>query len=190
MKPFELSEGQFQKLMPLCRLYRREAEKCRDTKSYLAACVMIGAALEADLIAMCHCYADEIPAVLIPQGKNSQPKPLLQWSFAQLLQVARACDWLPARLALHDAWDHQKAHIGDYAVVVKDMRNLVHASRYLTDFARSRMTKRRMEMCFEILEVASDHLQAKLHTSLKAAMEKVEQEAADTSHEEIGGGLE
>src|SRR5262249_31375310 len=170
MKPFELSDEQYQKLIELCRLYHREAEKCRDAKSYLAGCVMIGAALEAALIAMCHIYDDEIPAVLIPQWKNGQPKPLLQWSFSQLLQVARECDWLPASLALHGEWDQKKAYIGDYAVVVKDMRNLVHASRYLTDFARSRMTKRRLEMCFEILEVAYDHLQAKVLSSLKATI--------------------
>jgi hypothetical protein len=176
MTSFELSDEQFQRLMQLCNLYRREAKKCKDAKSYLAGCVMIGAALEADLICMCHCYADEIPAALIPQGKNSQPKPLLQWSFSQLLQIARECDWLPARLALDDEWDQRKARIGDYAVVVKEMRNLVHASRYLTDFARSRVTKRRMEMCFEILEGASDHLLTKLHASLREAMEKAEQD--------------
>jgi len=181
MKPFELSDEQFQKLMQLYRLYRREAEKCIDAKSYLAGCVMIGAALEADLVAMCHCYSDEIPTELIPKLKNGQPKPLLKWSFFQLLQVARECGWLPARLELNDEWDQKKAHIGDYAVVVKEMRNLVHASCYITDFARSRMTKRRMEMCFEILEVASDHLQAKLHASLKAAIEKEEKRTANNN---------
>jgi hypothetical protein len=67
---------------------------------------------------------------------------------------------------LGDRWNQKKAEVGDYAVVVKETRNLVHAGRYIKDFPKSRLTKRRMEMCFEILEAASDHLLAKLHASL------------------------
>ena len=141
MKSFELSEEQFQVLMGLCRLYRKEARKCMDAKSYIAGCVMIGAALEADLIAMCECYSDEIPEELIPKQKNGNPKHLSKWSFFELLQVARKCGWLPARIELGDEWDQKKAHIGDYAVALKDIRNLVHASRYIEDFSGSRMTK-------------------------------------------------
>jgi hypothetical protein len=86
-------------------------------------------------------------------------------------------------LKLDEDWDQRRAHIGDYAVVLKDMRNLVHASCYLTDFPKSRLTKRRMEMCFEVLEVASNHLQAKLHASLKEAIEWEEKETPHKSVE-------
>lgn len=172
MKPFELQENQFQELLRLCGLYRREAERCMEGKSYLAGCVMIGAAFEADLIAMCHCCSDEIPSKLIPRRNNGKPKHLLEWSFFQLLRVARQCGWLPASLSLDEEWDHKKAHVGDYAVVVKQIRNLVHASCYITDSPSSRITKRRMELCFETLEVASDYLLAKVHASLREAIEK------------------
>jgi hypothetical protein len=172
MKQFELTEELFQELMRLCRLYRREADRSMDAKAYLAGCVMIGAALEADLVAMCHCYSDEIPEGLIPKHKDGKPKHLLDWTFFQLLRVARECGWLPARLDLQEEWDQKRAHIGDYAIVLKDIRNLVDASCHITDFPKSRLTKRRIEMCFEILEVASNHLQAKLHASLKTAIEE------------------
>ena len=65
MKQFELSDDQFQELMRLCRFYRREADRAMGAKAYLAGCVMIGAALEADLLAMCHCYSDETPEELL-----------------------------------------------------------------------------------------------------------------------------
>jgi hypothetical protein len=174
MKQFELTEDQFQELMRLCGLYRREADRSMDAKAYLAGCVMIGAALEADLMAMCNCYSDEIPEQLIPKQRNGNPKHLLDWTFFQLLRVARECGWLPAHLDLRDQWNQKRAHIGDYAIVLKDIRNLLHASCHITDFPKSRVTKRRIEMCFEILEVASNHLQAKLHRSLKMAMEEEE----------------
>jgi hypothetical protein len=174
MITFNLNKEEFKKLLRLCRLYRREAEKCMEARSYLAGCVMVGAALEADLILMCDCYSDEIPVGLIPKGRNGKCKHLSDWSLFQLLRVARECNWLPSGLTLGDRWNQKKAEVGDYAVVVKETRNLVHAGRYIKDFPKSRLTKRRMEMCFEILEAASDHLLAKLHTSLKAAMEKGE----------------
>jgi len=174
MKQFELTEKQFKELMRLCRLYRREADRAMETKAYLAGCVMIGAALEADLLATCDCYSDEIPDELIPKRKNGKPKHLLDWTLFQLLRVARECGWLPADLNLQEKWDEKRANIGDYAVILKDMRNFVHASCHIVDFPKSRVTKRRMEMCFEILEVASTHLQAKLHGSLKVAIEEEE----------------
>src|SRR5512136_2375995 len=102
MKQFELTEDQFHELMRLCRFYRREADRSMDAKTYLAGCVMIGAALESDLLAMWNCYSDEIPEELIPKQRNGKPKHLLDWTFFQLLRIARGCGWLPARLDLQD----------------------------------------------------------------------------------------
>jgi hypothetical protein len=173
MKDFELTEVQFQELMRLCRMYQREADKCRVAKAYLAGCVMIGAALEAALVGMCDCYFDEIPADLIPkERKTGKPKHILDWTLSRLIKIARECHWLPVALALNDEWNPNKAEVGDWAVVLKEYRNLVHASRYIQDFQRSKVTKQRMEMCFDVLDVAISHLQAKLHVSLKAAVEK------------------
>jgi hypothetical protein len=174
MKPFGIQENQYQKLFQLCRLYRREAKRCMEAKSYLAGCVMIGAAFEAELVAMCHCCSDMIPSELIPRKKNGKEKHLLEWSFFQLLRVARECGWLPSGLSLGEEWDHKKAHVGDYAIVVQQIRNLVHASCYIKDFQRSRLTKRRMELCFKTLDVASDYLMVVVHALLKETVEERE----------------
>ena len=175
-RSFALSEEEFNELMRLCRLYRREARKCMDAKAYLAACILIGAALEADLLAMCDCFADEIPDRVIPKQKNGTPKPLINWTFYQRLRAARSAGWLPAGLDLEDVWVHRKARIGDYAEVVRQIRNLVHASCYITDFPKQRVTNKRMTICYETLEIASDHLQAKVHADLRAKMEAEQSE--------------
>jgi hypothetical protein len=173
MNACELTEEEFNELLRLSRLYHREAKRCMAAKSYLAGCVMIGSALEASLMSMCHVYADEIPGELLPKNKTKQ-KPLLQWTLAQLLRVARNCGWLPTGLALDDDWNRRKAKIGDYAVVLKQVRNLVHPGVYMTDFPKSRMTKRRFEWCFEIFEVATDHLVSKVYASIRKSLAEEE----------------
>lgn len=167
MSGLDLQDEEFNELLRLQRMYRREADKCMKGGSYFAGCVMLGAALEGDLTAMCHCFASEIPPNLIPK-KNGKPKPLLDWTLHQLLIVARSCNWLPSGLDLEDEWKRKQAQAGDYAVVLKDFRNLVHPARWIHDFHGRRVTKRRMEMCFEILEIAGDWLWAKLGRSLDA----------------------
>jgi len=172
--PFELTDEQFRELMRCSVLYRKQADKCRDAKSYLASCVMIGAALEAELVAICHLYSDEISAETLSRCLRRRDKPLLNWTLSELVNVARACDWLPAGLSLDEEWDQARAKIGDYAEVVRQTRNLVHVGCYLRDFAGKRVAKRRAERCFEILEVASDYLVAKINTSLRAAFDNGE----------------
>jgi hypothetical protein len=174
MKACELSEEQFKEVLRLQRLYHSEAERCMKAKSYLAGCVMIGAALEVGLIGMCHCYSEEIPTKWTPKKRNGRPKHLLNWALSQLIRIARECNWLPYGLALDDDWNYKKAQIGEYAIVVKESRNLVHASRYIADFPRHRVTRRRMKMCFDVLDAASDHFLAKISESLKRAVDEKE----------------
>ena len=84
--------------------------------------------------------------------KNNKQKPLLEWSLGELIDAARDSGWLPTGLAQEDDWNPRKAKIkGDYANVLKQIRNLVHPNRYITDFPKSRMTKRRLKLCFKYL---------------------------------------
>jgi len=168
MRPFALSEKRFNELVRLCNAYRREARRCLGARAYLAGCIMIGAALEACLVAMCHLYPRDIPRALVPTWRGDK-KPLLRWTLNELLHVARGAHWLPAGLYAEEAWDNKKARIGDYALVVRDFRNLVHVARYLQDYPSPRLTKRRLEFCFEVLEVVVDHLDARVHRGLRAA---------------------
>ena len=103
---------------------------------------------------------------------KKKPKRLRKWTFHELLGVARKCGWLPTGLALKDDWNSRKqddwnprkAKIGDWAVVLRQIRNLVHANAYMTDLPKSRMTKGRLELCFEIFETATVHLLAMIYT--------------------------
>lgn len=171
MNACKLTEEEFNELLRLSRLYHREANRCMAAKSYLAGCVMIGAALEASLTSMCHLYADEIPRDLLPKNKTEQ-KPLLEWNLAQLLRVACNCGWLP--LAQDDDRNRRKAKVGDYAVRLKEIRNFVHPGVYVTDFPKSRMTKWRLERCFDYFEVAIDHLLAKVSASIRKSLAEEE----------------
>jgi hypothetical protein len=170
----DLKEDQFNELLRLVRLYHREARKCEKVKAYLPGCVMLGATLEAGLIAMMHCFAEEVAACeSLPREKVAM-KPLLKWKLAERLRIAKKLDWLPAGLQLDQAWDAKRAKIGDHAEVIRMLRNLVHPAAYLTEHTAKRVTSRHLSHAFEALDVATLHLLRKLHTSIGAALEQKE----------------
>jgi hypothetical protein len=169
---FELSEELHNEVLRLAGDYRREAEKCRDSKAFLAGCIMIGAAFEALLLAFVNCYPDEASTSQAAPRRQGSVKPLLDWSLADLLAVAKERIWLPSGLSLDDEWDEARAQIGDYGEVIRKIRNLVHPARYAIDFPRKRITGRYLESSFEILDVASDYLQNKIEGSIREAIEQ------------------
>lgn len=171
MSNFELTEEQYKEVVRLSRIYYREAHKCKDGKAYLAGCIMIGAALEASLLAFANCYPDEALHSTVAPTKRGSIKPLAEWSLAELLAVAKERGWLPSALSLNEQWATRRAHIGDYAEALRQIRNLVHPLRYMLDLPRKRITKRYLEASFEIFEVATEYLMSKTGESLRAALE-------------------
>lgn len=169
VKLLELSNDQLRELMKLMNLYHKEAERCQTVGASLAGCVMVGAALEAELTAMCCCFSDDIPSELIPR-RRGHPQPLLRWSLSDLLRVARELRWLPYEPELGVASKYRGKDIGDYATGINEMRNLVHVGNYVRQFARQKVTVHSLGLTLEILQVASEHLQAKLHNSLREAL--------------------
>lgn len=159
-----LSEEQESELHRLWQFYRKEARRCAKAKAHLGACVMKGAELETALILMASAYTDEAAAVV---SSRIAKKPLVNWTLNELLQVAKTAGWLPAQLNLDEDWDQLKANIGDYAEVVRKMRNLLHPSRYMKDQYRGKITKKYAKMAFEIIDVAYDHLDAHVNESLR-----------------------
>jgi hypothetical protein len=126
-----LTNEEEKELLRLQRFYWKEAIRCEDGKAYLAGCLMLGSALETLLILLINLDAEEAEKTgKIPTLKGRQ-KPLLKWDLAELLAVAKAASWLPSALDLDDDWNWRKAKIGDYAEVVRMMRNLAHPARYL-----------------------------------------------------------
>lgn len=177
--PFKtLTEDETKELWRLNRFYWKEAERCEQGKAYLAGCVMLGSALENILILIISLYdTDADRTGRVPLG-NGKPKPLLKWDLAELIAVAKAAGWLPARLKLGEDWNSRKARVGDYAEIARMMRNLAHPARYLKDHTGRRVTRRYLQRQFEIVLACRDWLAAHNNRELlKAIMEEEKEQA-------------
>jgi hypothetical protein len=65
--------------------------------------------------------------------------------------------------------------------VVREIRNLVHAGRYLADY-KDDVTEDQLTLSLEVLQAVSDHLYAKVEQSLLAEMGRRDaQDSIDTS---------
>jgi hypothetical protein len=173
-----LTDEEQKELSRLQLFYWKEAIRCEKAKAYLAGCVMLGSALEALLMNMIDLYADEVEKTgKIPVSK-SKVKPLLKWDLAELISVAKAAGWLPSALDLNDDCNWRKAKVGDYAEIVRMMRNLAHPARYLQDHTGRRVTNRYLQRQFEIVLACRDWLAAHNNRELLKAIEDEEKKAA------------
>jgi hypothetical protein len=121
---------------------------------------MLGSALETILILMINLDAEEAEKTgKLPISKGKR-KPLLKWDLAELLAVAKAAGWLPTALDLDDDWNWRKARVGDYAEVVRMMRNLAHPARYLQDHHGRRVTIKYLQRQFKTVLACRDWLAA------------------------------
>jgi hypothetical protein len=153
-----LTDEEEKELYRLNQFYWKEALRCEQTKAYLAGCVMLGSALETLLILMINCYSDEADTTGEVPMKKGKPKPLMDWQFIELLRVAKAAQWLPSALNLDERWSSRKARIGDYAEVVRQVRNLAHPARYAADHYRSLVTAKYLKRQFEVVLLCRDWL--------------------------------
>src|SRR5215467_3997651 len=99
-------------------MYYREAKRCVDAKAYLAGCIVAGSALETQLTAMVHLYADEVEQAGLVVQRRGAAKPLLEWTLSDLLKAAAGMAWLPRGLRDGDRWSRRKAKMGDNAEVL------------------------------------------------------------------------
>lgn len=165
-----LTEDEEKELYRLQRVYWREALRCEEAKAYLAGCAMLGSALETLLILMINCHDDEADKTGKVPTVKGKPKPLLEWKFIELLRVAKASGWLPSQLDLNDRWSSRKARIGDYAEVVRMVRNLVHPASYASEHYRSRVTAKFLQRQFEVVLLCRDWLAERNNKSLREHM--------------------
>jgi hypothetical protein len=175
-----LSDEEHKELWRLNRFYWKEALRCEAAKAYLAGCVMLGSALETVLIIMVDLDADEVEKTgRIPTSKG-KAKPLLKWDLAELLKVAKAAGWLPSALDLDGDWNWRKAKVGDYAELVRMMRNLAHPARYLQDHTGRRVTSKYLQRQFEVVLACRDWLAAHNNRKLLKAIEEEERQQRDS----------
>jgi uncharacterized protein (UPF0305 family) len=78
-----------------------------------------------------------------------------------------------------DDWNAKIAEIGDYAELVRELRNFAHPARYLEDHYRKRVTQKHLEYVIEIINDVADWLYARIARSLMERMK--EEEAASTA---------
>jgi hypothetical protein len=146
-------------LWRLYRLYWKEASKCEKSEAYLAGCAMLGSALETLLILMISVHSEEIEKIgAYPRIKGRLPKPVLKWNLSELLNASKLANWLPTKLQLTEECNSKRAQIGDYAEVVRVVRNLIHPARYLQDHNKSRVTRKYLQQQFEIFLACRDWL--------------------------------
>ncbi len=168
----EVPEGEFNELLRITRMYLKQAEKCEKGKSYLAGCVMVGAALEGLLVSAISMFPEEVKkSSKLPRDKKGQVKHVLDWKFSQMLMIAEDIGWLPRNLPPDDVFEDENANIGDYAERVRIIRNLAHPPRYIKDHAHQRVTKIYLEHLFEVFDVIKDIILNKVHADLRRKME-------------------
>ena len=167
-----LTEEEEKELYRLYRLYYREARKCENAGAYLAGCIILGSALETILVLMVNIYPEEAAQTRqIPQ-RRKKPKALRDWTFAELIHVVKAVGWLPAGLDVReDDWDTRRARIGDYAEIVRMVRNLVHPARFMADHPRGRVTRNRLEWQFEIVDLCREWITVHVNERLRREFE-------------------
>ena len=176
-----LTDEEEKELWRLQRFYWKEAIRCEDAKAYLAGCVMLGSALETILILMIDLSADETQKTGKFPTSKGKPKPLLKRDLADLLKVAKAAGWLPTALDLNSDWNWRKAKVGDYAEVVRMMRNLAHPARYRQDHTGRRVTNKYLQRQFEIVLACRDWLADHNNRELLKHLEEEEKKAGSST---------
>lgn len=181
MDELNLKEDQEAELHRLLGYYRREAKRCKKAKAYLAGCIMAGAELETALILMVNAFPQDLVSISgLPHTKKGV-KPLLKWTLAELLRMAKKANWLPSGLDYEqDDWDHKKARVGDRAEVNRELRNLAHPAQYLSAHYRKRVTKKHLEFTFTTINIVNSWLYSRIEDSVLARMEE-EKLAASSS---------
>jgi hypothetical protein len=164
-------------LLSIIEGYQKEAEKCRGADAYLAGCVMLGAALEASLLAMAKCYADEVKQT---KTYSSKKEPNLDnWNLIDHLKVARELNWIPPKLPLDkiaresgiDPEDALKnGDLGYFADVVREIRDMLHPGMYLRLWTGVRVTKKFLETSYEVVDLVRECLLKKLEDSIRQEM--------------------
>ncbi len=158
-----LDGSQAKELFDIETRYYCEAHKCHDAQAYLAGCVMLGSALEANLMAMVSFYPNEVDAWYkqrYPQPKSA--KRLLDWNLGMLLEVANGLGWLP--VGETQGVDPKDWRIGNHAQVIRILRNSIHPGRCLKDFTGHRPAADDLTAAFNVL----DGVYLRLHAVLSA----------------------
>lgn len=171
-----LTDDQEREYYRLSQFYWNEAHRCEKSNAHLAGCVMLGSALETLLTLMVNIYADEALATGKAPMHRGSPKPLLDWSLAELLRVAKAAKWLPSKnLPIDGNWGRKRGAIGDYAEMARMIRNLLHPARYAQDHPRKKITGKILQSQFDVALLCRNWLLARNEAGLRQTIKEHEE---------------
>ena len=145
-------------LYRLSKLYWKEALKCEEAKAFLAGSVMLGSALETLLLLMVNVYAEEAERTGCVPTRGSR-------TASHAVEAGRPFEGGEGRKLAFKRPEFErrlgqdrKAKLGDYAEVVRMIRNLVHPARYVEDHHSSRVTAKYLQRQFDVVLLCRDWL--------------------------------
>jgi len=145
-----IDQNQRIELLLLARdTYHTQAELCNGAGAPLAACIMVGASVEAVLTALTSIrYDDSVKTAKAPKRKK-KITPLLDWSLSELLSVACELKWLPKELMLDERLLVGCTFKNPVRTdTIREVRNLVHPARYLQDRAGTEYTAEELRILY------------------------------------------
>lgn len=129
-----------QRLIALTESARNEARASRSAGAYRAACIMIGSAVEAALLAA----VATVEVELRESGRWPTGNPL-RWDLGTLLKIAKQAEWLPASTSGYE--------LSDAVNAVEQLRNLVHPAAYVRDVpANFELDEALFQAAFRVLD--------------------------------------
>jgi hypothetical protein len=135
----------------------KESELCAQAEAYYAACVMLGATIEAAMLALCHknkekallVATSKLPSKIRPKT-GSEPA---TWTFAQLVHVADAAGWLP-NFQIADMGLSSKGLIN----LTRELRNSVHPGRYIDNKLRIKIAEQDYKDAKAIYQIVKNYV--------------------------------
>jgi hypothetical protein len=163
-----VSGQRYDALLKLIVRYRNEAEKAAKVRAYYAACILIGSALEGSLLAMCTARAEDVEDCLAGLPRNQRPPKAAQdWTLNQLLAVAAALQWLPARPN-----KYSRTRLADWAHLIRELRNLVHPGKHIREYPRVRLGCHHWRDAKAVFDLANDSLLDLVQVDLRMQMRR------------------
>ncbi|SRR5258708_4894304 len=154
----------------LIGFYFEESQRCSRARAYLAASVFLAAALEAAIMEIASIYPSRVRRTTTWVRVSKRRKNLLFWTLGELIELANEIDWLPAKFGVKSgaSWSTVKAggDIGDFVEIIREMRNLVHAGKYLRHYPSLVVRAHHYKSCFDILQAATATLRSQLEASI------------------------
>jgi hypothetical protein len=136
-----VDERQRLQVIDLAGSFYLEARACAEAGAFHAACLMIGVALEAELLATAVTLEDQLRAQgLWPTGKGAPES----WTFATLLEIALSAGWFPGKLG--------EAELVAAVKSLKYLRDFgAHPGRHIRDGADVRLGESDFRVAYHVL---------------------------------------